>query len=39
VEHWDVLSEGNFVLTASENRFGGKHVAIYDLFRVETCPY
>ena len=30
-----VLGEGNFVLTISEGRFGGKHVAFYDLFRVE----
>jgi predicted SnoaL-like aldol condensation-catalyzing enzyme len=31
-----VLGEGNFVLTASEGMFGGKHVAFYDLFRVEN---
>ena len=30
-----VLGEGNFVLVASEGQFGGKHVAFYDLFRVE----
>lgn len=31
-----VLGEGNFVLTASEGKFGtGDHVAYYDLFRVE----
>jgi len=30
-----VLGEGNFVLTASEGKFGtGDHVAYYDLFRV-----
>ncbi len=31
-----VLGEGNFVLTASEGQFGGKHVSFYDLFRVEN---
>lgn len=32
-----VLGEGNFVLTISEGKFGkGKHVAYYDLFRVEN---
>ncbi|HEY0707008.1 MAG TPA: nuclear transport factor 2 family protein [Polyangia bacterium] len=30
-----VLGQGNFVLTASEGSFGGKHVAFYDLFRVD----
>lgn len=30
-----VLGEGNFVLTMSEGRFGGRHVAFYDLFRVQ----
>ncbi len=31
-----VLGEGNFVLTASEGKFGkGDHVAYYDLFRIE----
>jgi predicted SnoaL-like aldol condensation-catalyzing enzyme len=30
-----VLGEGNFVLAASEGRFAGKHVAFYDLFRVQ----
>lgn len=30
-----VLGEGNFVLIVSEGSFGGKHVAFYDLFRVE----
>ena len=31
-----VLGEGNFVLTASEGKFGkGDHVAYYDLFRLE----
>lgn len=29
-----VLGEGNFVLTASEGSFGGKHTSFYDLFRV-----
>jgi predicted SnoaL-like aldol condensation-catalyzing enzyme len=31
-----VLGEGNFVLVASEGQFGGKHVAFYDLFRVDN---
>lgn len=31
-----VLGEGNFVLTASEGSFAGKHVAFYDLFRVHN---
>ena len=31
-----VLGEGNFVLAASEGSFGGKHVAFYDLFRVQN---
>ena len=31
-----VLGEGNFVLAVSEGAFGGKHVAFYDLFRVEN---
>jgi predicted SnoaL-like aldol condensation-catalyzing enzyme len=30
-----VLGEGNFVLVISEGQFGGKHVAFYDLFRVQ----
>jgi predicted SnoaL-like aldol condensation-catalyzing enzyme len=30
-----VLGEGNFVLVASEGRFGGKATSFYDLFRVE----
>lgn len=31
-----ILGEGNFVLTASEGKFGkGDHVAYYDLFRIE----
>jgi len=29
-----LLGEGNFVLTASEGQFMGKHVAFYDLFRI-----
>jgi predicted SnoaL-like aldol condensation-catalyzing enzyme len=31
-----VLGEGSFVLAVSEGRFAGKHVAFYDLFRVEA---
>ncbi|MEO1435003.1 MAG: nuclear transport factor 2 family protein, partial [Bacteroidota bacterium] len=32
-----VIGEGNFVLTASEGKFGkGDHVAYYDLFRLEN---
>lgn len=31
-----VLGEGNFVLTVSEGSFAGKHVAFYDLFRVQN---
>jgi predicted SnoaL-like aldol condensation-catalyzing enzyme len=31
-----VFGEGNFVLVMSEGRLGGKHVALYDLFRVEN---
>lgn len=31
-----VLGEGNFVLAVSEGHFAGKHVAFYDLFRVEN---
>ena len=32
-----VIGEGNFVLTASEGKFGkGDHVAFYDLFRLEN---
>ena len=31
-----VLGEGNFVLVVSEGQFAGKHVAFYDLFRVQT---
>jgi predicted SnoaL-like aldol condensation-catalyzing enzyme len=30
-----VLGEGNFTLVISEGQFGGKHVAFYDLFRVQ----
>ena len=30
-----VLGEGSFVLAVSEGRFAGKHVAFYDLFRVQ----
>jgi predicted SnoaL-like aldol condensation-catalyzing enzyme len=32
----DGLGKGNFVLTLSEGQFAGKHVAFYDLFRVES---
>jgi predicted SnoaL-like aldol condensation-catalyzing enzyme len=31
-----VLGEGNFVLTVSEGEFMKKHVAFYDLFRIEN---
>ena len=31
-----LLGEGNFVLVISEGRFGGRHVAFYDLFRVQA---
>lgn len=31
-----VLGEGNFVLTASEGTFAGKHSSFYDLFRVQS---
>lgn len=31
-----VFGYGNFVLTISEGRFGGKHTSYYDLFRVEN---
>jgi predicted SnoaL-like aldol condensation-catalyzing enzyme len=31
-----VLGEGNFVLVLSEGKFGGKHTAFFDLFRVEN---
>lgn len=31
-----VLGEGNFVLVISEGQFGGRHVAFYDLFRVQA---
>jgi len=30
-----ILGEGNFVLTVSEGQFLGKHVAFYDLFKVD----
>ena len=32
----NVIGEGNFVLAMSDGQFGGKHVAFYDLFRVEN---
>lgn len=31
-----VVGEGDFVLSMSEGSFGGKHVAFYDLFRVQN---
>ena len=31
-----VLGQGNFVLVLSEGKFGGKHTAFFDLFRVEN---
>lgn len=31
-----VLGEGNFVLVVSEGQFAGKHVAFYDLFRLQA---
>jgi predicted SnoaL-like aldol condensation-catalyzing enzyme len=31
-----LLGEGNFVFVASEGKFGGKHTAFFDLFRVEN---
>ncbi|NOX35527.1 MAG: hypothetical protein GXP56_17655 [Deltaproteobacteria bacterium] len=31
-----VLGQGNFVLAVSEGQFLGKHVAFYDLFRIEN---
>jgi len=31
-----ILGEGNFVLSVSEGEFLGKHVAFYDLFRIEN---
>jgi predicted SnoaL-like aldol condensation-catalyzing enzyme len=31
-----VLGEGSFVLVISEGQFAGKHVAFYDLFRVQA---
>ena len=34
-ENHMILGEGNFVLTVSEGHFLNKHVAFYDLFRVE----
>lgn len=33
---YQVLGEGNFVLTVSEGHLGGIHSAFYDLFRVEN---
>ena len=32
----NVFGEGNFVLVVSEGKFGGKHTAFFDLFRVEN---
>lgn len=34
-ENHMILGEGNFVLAVSEGQFLGKHVAFYDLFRIE----
>ncbi|MFH1824119.1 MAG: nuclear transport factor 2 family protein [Candidatus Firestonebacteria bacterium] len=34
-KNYRVLGEGNFVLTQSEGTFMKKHVAFYDLFRIE----
>lgn len=31
-----ILGEGKLVLTVSEGEFGGKHVAFYDLYRVQA---
>lgn len=31
-----VIGQGNFVLTMCEGQFGGRHVAFYDLFRVDN---
>lgn len=31
-----ILGEGNFVLAVSEGQFLGRHVAFYDLFRIES---
>ena len=31
-----VLGQGNFVLTMSEGQFAGKHVSLFDLFRVQN---
>lgn len=31
-----ILGEGDFVLAVSEGEFLGKHVAFYDLFRIEN---
>ena len=35
VDHM-IVGEGNFVLTVSEDHLLGKHVAFYDLFRIEN---
>lgn len=34
-----ILGEGNFVLTVSDGQFLGKHVAFYDLFRIEKGKF
>lgn len=34
-ENHMILGEGNFVLAVSEGQFRGKHVAYYDLFRID----
>jgi len=35
-ENYMVLGQGNFVLSVSEGEFLKKHVAFYDLFRIEN---
>jgi predicted SnoaL-like aldol condensation-catalyzing enzyme len=35
-ENHMILGEGNFVLAVSEGQFLGKHVAFYDLFRIDN---
>lgn len=35
-ENHMILGEGDFVIAASEGQFLGKHVAFYDLFRIEN---
>lgn len=33
---YQVLAQDNFALVVSEGEFAGRHVAFYDLFRVEN---